>query len=171
MELAPAEPQDAPSIATVHVRSWQAAYTAILDPAWLAALSVAERAERWESILAKQESKVFVSRQGPWVTGFVSVGPCRDKGAPATQGEIWSLYTAPEVWGDGTGRSLLNHGVGHLRASGFQDTSLWVLAGNARGIRFYERCGFQRRPGSESTFELGGRQVQEVSYWRPGGGA
>ena len=167
MELAPAVPEDALPIARVHVRSWQAAYASLLDPTWLAALSVAERAERWARILANRESEVFVSRQDQRVTGFVSLGPSRDPGAAATQGEIWSLYAAPEVWGSGTGRALLGHALQHLQASGFQSASLWVLSGNERGIRFYERCGFSRVPGSENSFELGGRQVQEAAYRRP----
>jgi ribosomal protein S18 acetylase RimI-like enzyme len=39
-----------------------------------------------------------------------------------------------------------------------------VLAANARAIRFYEAAGFTIDAGSAASFELGGRQVQELRY-------
>jgi ribosomal protein S18 acetylase RimI-like enzyme len=45
---------------------------------------------------------------------------------------------------------------------GFTAVSLWVLSGNARGLRFYESLGFQREPHSEQFFERGGVKLAEV---------
>jgi ribosomal protein S18 acetylase RimI-like enzyme len=61
---------------------------------------------------------------------------------------------------------LTEHALKQLEASGYHSTSLWVLTENHRGRRFYEAFGFRAVPGSEKTFELGGRQVQELRYLR-----
>jgi ribosomal protein S18 acetylase RimI-like enzyme len=164
MPITPAAFEDAHSIATVQIRSWQAAYSAILDPDWLLSLSVEARAKRWQEILPAGDSKTHVHRHEGRVTGFVSFGKCRDEGAPGTQGEIWALYVAPETWGQGVGRALLEHAVHELRVHAFTSVSLWVLKENHRGVRFYEACGFERVPGSGKLFALGGRQVDEIAY-------
>ena len=170
MEITPAAFEDVLGIATVQIDSWQAAYGEILDAAWLAAQSDRDKADdrttRWQSIIAAKASQTAVSRHEGCITGFVSFGKCRDEGAASSQGEIWALYVAPPAWGQGTGRALLAHAKFQLRAAGFSAVSLWVLSANHRGIKFYEACGFERVIGSEKSFELGGRQVEEVAYLR-----
>jgi len=167
MHVRTALPADADGIAAVHIGSWQSAYADILDPAWLATLSVASRATGWRKVLADPAARVAVAEQTGQVTGFVSHGPCREAGAPPSRGEIMALYAAPAVWGQGHGRALLAHALAQLQADGFQSVWLWVLAGNQRAIRFYEAAGFQRVAGSETALALGGRQVDEVAYLRP----
>jgi ribosomal protein S18 acetylase RimI-like enzyme len=164
MLVVPAVIEDAHAIATVQIRSWQAAYAGILDPGWLQSLSIEERARRWQEILAANESRTLVCRDEGTVTGFVSLGKCRDEGAPESQGEIWALYAAPEVWGQGAGRALLERAIRDLNSSGLTTVSLWVLKENHRGIRFYETCGFVRAAGNGKIIEIGGREVEEVAY-------
>jgi ribosomal protein S18 acetylase RimI-like enzyme len=166
MKISAAVLEDAQAIARVHIRSWQAAYGDILEPSWLAALSVEERAVRWRQILSAAESPAAVSRQDGEVTGFVSFGRCRDEGAAASQGEILALYVAPAYWGRGTGQALLAHAASQLQVAACQSISLWVLSANLRGRKFYESCGFARISGSEKHFELGGREVEECAYRR-----
>jgi ribosomal protein S18 acetylase RimI-like enzyme len=164
MEVTPAVIEDANDIAAVQVRSWQAAYAEIFDPAWLAALSVETRSTRWHDLIAADQSHTVVSRQDGRLTGFVSFGKCRDNAAAPDTGEIFALYVGPEMWGRGCGRALLSHAVAQLRADGFASVSLWVLTANQRGIKFYETGGFERVAGSEKVFELGGRRVEEVAF-------
>jgi ribosomal protein S18 acetylase RimI-like enzyme len=166
LRIAPATPDDAEAIATVHVRSWQAAYADILAAEFLAQLSIAQRATRWRDILQKADSTTLVARREADVAGFISLGRCRDEGAPADQGEIWALYAAPQAWGQGVGRALLESAIDALRATGMKSVLLWVLGQNERGIRFYERCGFTPVAGSARLFELGGRQIDEVALVR-----
>jgi ribosomal protein S18 acetylase RimI-like enzyme len=164
MEVRPAVIEDANDFAAVQVRSWQAAYADIFEPAWLAALSVETRSKRWHDLIAANQSHTVVSNREGRLAGFVSFGKCRDTAAAANTGEIFALYVAPELWGRGCGRALLSHAVGQLRADGFASTSLWVLTANQRGISFYEALGFERVAGSEKVFELGGRRVEEVAF-------
>ena len=46
MNIRPAVVSDAEAIATVHIRSWQLAYTHLLSAEFLASLSIKQRAER-----------------------------------------------------------------------------------------------------------------------------
>jgi ribosomal protein S18 acetylase RimI-like enzyme len=158
-----ANPEDSDSIAEVHVRSWQAAYAGLLDPAFLAGLSIERRAEHWRAALRVADSTTVVAQ----VVAFVSYGACRDEGAPLDRGEIWAIYTSPEAWGKGAGRLLLEEALNALETAGKRDCALWVLSGNSRGLAFYRRAGFQEVPESRKVFELGGRQVEELQWKRP----
>jgi ribosomal protein S18 acetylase RimI-like enzyme len=162
MKIVPATVENAPGIAGVHVRSWQAAYAGILDAEFLQGISIDSRAQQWQGNLQRNESQTLVAQRGDSVLGFVSYGRCRDKDAPADRGEIWALYADPAAWGQGVGLALMRSAVAGLQALGHTSTSLWVLGQNQRGIRFYQAFGFTPVPGSAKHFELGGRQVEEV---------
>lgn len=150
-------------IAAIHIKSWQAAYAHILPGAFLATMSVADRANRWAKILAAQESTTIIAKSDTGeLAGFVSYGKCRDEGAPQDQGEIWALYASPSFWGQGFGRELFSYALNSLRAAGYSKVSLWVLTENHRGIRFYKAAGFTELEGSAKKFELGGSIVEEV---------
>ncbi len=162
MNTRPAVLEDATAIATAHVRSWQAAYAHLLSAEFLSGLSIQQRAWGWAEALGKRESEIFVAEENGVVQAFVSFGRCRDKRVPEDRGEILALYATPGVWGKGMGRALLGLALQRLRQHGYKSTSLWVLCGNQRGIRFYVASGFSAVPGSEQTVTLGGEQVEEV---------
>jgi RimJ/RimL family protein N-acetyltransferase len=52
-----------------------------------------------------------------------------------------------------------------LSEAGYRRAVLWVLAGNARARRFYERAGFAADGAENVLTGLGG--VLEVRYARP----
>ena len=53
------------------------------------------------------------------------------------------LYVRPEAWGTGVAARLHDRAVDALRAAGVGRARLWVLEGNARARRFYERRGWR----------------------------
>ncbi|UQA92253.1 GNAT family N-acetyltransferase [Streptomyces halobius] len=57
-------------------------------------------------------------------------------------------------------------GMERARASGFRSLRLWVVRGNARAQRFYERAGLAP-DGSEEAYEVGGISAPELRYWCP----
>jgi len=162
MIAVPATLEDAIAIAESHVRSWQCAYVDILDPEFLADLSVERRAKQWQDILAKQESRTLVVHSSLGVSGFVSFGHWRDDIGSRNDGEIWALYVTPAEWSKGVGSALLKSAVQGLRSIGRHGVYLWVLAENHRGIRFYQNFGFRPAKMPPKTFELGGTQLQEI---------
>ncbi|MGZ5180367.1 MAG: N-acetyltransferase family protein [Ramlibacter sp.] len=164
MRIEPAADTDCAALARVHVASWQHAYRHLLPADYLDALSVEKREAGWREVLARGGSQLLVARAAGEVLGFASFGKCRDGDAPAGRGELWALYASPQAWSRGVGRALWGAARAQLDALGFRDTSLWVLAGNARAIRFYTAAGFVAEPGSAKDVQLGGVTLREVRY-------
>lgn len=162
MDIRAASPEDCNAIAAVHVASWQAGYMGILDPAFLAGLSVERRAASWRQVLAEAQSELLVGCVGSSIVGFASFGASRDADAPARRGELRALYVVPHAWSTGAGRELWLAARARLLSLGLPTISLWVLEHNRRGIDFYSAAGFSVEPGSAKEFELGGTKLREV---------
>jgi ribosomal protein S18 acetylase RimI-like enzyme len=163
--IEPATLAEARRVAQIHVQAWQAAYVGIVADEYLASLPIEKRETMWREAIEKQLPELLVARVDDGdVAGWVSFDASRDKDAVAGAGEIWALYVDPAHWAGGVGRALLQRARERLIERGFGSISLWVLAANARAIRFYEAAGFTLEPGSAQTFELGGRSVQELRY-------
>lgn len=158
---------DARRVAQIHVQAWQVAYVGIVPDDHLASLSVDKRETMWRQAIEKRLPELLVARVAGEVAGWVSFDASRDKGAAPGGGEIWALYVDPAQWAGGLGRALLQRAQQRLNERCFASISLWVLAANARAIRFYEAAGFALDAGSAKNFELGGRSVQELRYAMP----
>lgn len=138
-----AQGDDAASIAQVHVASWRAAYAGLLPEAVLAGLSVDRCVDRWRQILSTSEpaTAILVSID-PDVCGFAVLGRSRDADAAPAIGELRAIYLDPSWWGCGHGAALHDAATRALRTAGFTEATLWVVATNARAIRFYTRHGW-----------------------------
>lgn len=154
-----AKPGDVEDLARVHVSSWQNAYIGLIDQAFLDALNVETRAERWRALLDQGRGRLLVVDWDGTVVGFCSLGPA----GQGDWGEIYAIYLAPDRWGEGLGRDLLAAAERSLRSDGHHEALLWVLAGNSRARTFYERQGW--RLGKPIRLEnIGGVDVTEVRY-------
>ncbi|MEP7101614.1 MAG: GNAT family N-acetyltransferase, partial [Burkholderiales bacterium] len=167
MTIEPATEQDAQAVAKIHVDAWRAAFVGIVPDDYLAALSVEQRFEMWRQAITDQAPELLVARLDGRVIGWVSFGPSRDKDAAADASEIWAIYLDPSHVGNGVGRALWLHARKRLIERGFKSAMLWVLSGNARAIRFYERAGFTVDAGPPQRFTLGGRELEELRYMTP----
>lgn len=139
-----ATPADAVGIARVHVLSWQAGYRGLMDQGILDALSVDDRAARWDGILSEPHPltiDTLVAESEDEIVGWVSFGAGRDEGAEA-EGEVYGIYSDPGSWSRGVGHALLTAAEGALRAAGHRTAFLWVLDGNERADSFYLRHGW-----------------------------
>ena len=159
MEIRRASVADAAGIASVHVRTWQAAYAHIFGSERLAQLDVRRRVEGWTRVLADGEP-VFVADDDGRVVAFVSVGAC---GELEGVGELYAIYALPEAWGSGAGAGLMRAAVEQLGADGYREAILWVLEDNPRARRFYEREGWYADGGrkEDDFFRV---PVTEVRY-------
>ena len=162
---------DAEAIARVHTHSWQLAYQGILSKDFLDGLRWETRVERWEKGLSDprpNSNSVFVSTTiDGLVTGFASIGEVRDEDLmPQKFFELYAIYVAPEYWDLGVGKALWNAALASV-PSGTAGVSLWVLAQNERGRRFYERSGFES-DGTRRIEKIGGIDLEEMRYSRPG---
>jgi GNAT superfamily N-acetyltransferase len=121
-----------------------------------------ERAAGWEGAPRRERrgGAILVAEQAGQVTGFANVGPADD---PPGAGELYAINVDPDHWGTGAGPALLAAAEAELARLGFAELVLWVLPGNARARRFYERAGWTA-DGAERTAEVLGVTVPEVRY-------
>jgi GNAT superfamily N-acetyltransferase len=160
----PMVPGDFDAVCELHVRAWQSAYRGIVPQAHLDRMDPAERARRTRD---RSLSGQHVAEAGGEVIGWLSIGPYRfedDSHSPGPGcGEIAAIYLRPDQVGTGAGRALLAYGLTELDRAGLRPVLLWVLTGNARARRFYEKAGFHL-DGATHTYEVGGATLPEVRY-------
>ena len=150
---------DAAELARIHVASWQAAYRGLIDQSFLDSLNVADRTDNWSRILRQTRGRALVAESNGEMVGFCVVGPSLD----LDWGEVYSIYLAPQHWGQGHGRELLAAAEQALADSGHHRAMLWVLDTNHRARAFYERQGWVI--GKPIRIEnIGGRDVNKVRY-------
>lgn len=159
---------DAAAISRLHVSSWREAYTGLLPDDLLANQSFERRLQYWAKVLDPLEvspSVFWVVADGETVLGFASAGPSRDADRVGEDfWEVFAIYLSADHWGLGLGSALFRQAL----LSAAQEAvaaSLWVLDGNERAIRFYERHGFSH-DGTVRVETLGGQQVRELRYTR-----
>ena len=158
---------DAPGIARVHARSWQAGYRGIVADSFLGGLDDDVWVERWRTIFTepREGARTLVSAEGGEVTGFARIGPVRDPDPPGQAwDEVYAIYLHPAWWGRGVGSALM---VGALDtvAEDVPGVSLWVFRDNARARAFYERHGFEF-DGLAQEITIEGQRLSEVRYRR-----
>ena len=159
MNVRAATPADAPGIAAVHVRTWQAAYRHAFPDALLDGLSLEEHEQWWRGVVDGESEHVWVADDGGTVVGFASAGPSRSE---QDVGELFALYVLPEAWGSGTAHALMNAVLGWLLAEEYTTAMLWVLEDNPRARAFYEREGWRFDRVEEQSVR--GHRVMSALY-------
>jgi len=159
MRIRSATPDDAEAVERIRVRGWQAAYRQIFPPALLDGMPLDW--SRWRARLDRPPGgwSILVGEAEWRVVGFAAMGPDRD-GTPA--GELFALYVDPDRWSRGAGWALLAAAEEHL-SERHPEAILWVLEGNERARRFYERAGWALEP-STRDFEFETVRVPIVRY-------
>ena len=171
IEIRAAVPEDAASIARVHVDSWQSTYAGIVPAEYLAGLSYRNRESHWKELLTADRpgTSYFVAEtEGGDIVGFANAGPERE-GNRTYRGELYAIYILEEYQSMGLGRRLFASVTRRLLADGFNSMLLWVLEDNRPAIRFYESLGGERV--GQQTIAIGGAELVEVAYgWKEVGG-
>ena len=90
-------------------------------------------------IAFRNTDRILVAKDAGRVIGFAAYGPYRDSGLREA-GEVYAIYILREYYGKGVGYALMNAAVERLK--GYSAIAVWVLEGNRRAIRFYQRYGF-----------------------------
>lgn len=152
-----------PSIAEIHVRSWQAAYRGVLSDDLLDGLSVTEREASWQVLLGDTEHhslNLVAEDEGGALAGFCAVTtPSRDAKEDEPLAEVGALYVDPDRWREGAGAAMLIAAFEMLKERGWPDVVLWVLPENRRALAFYARFGFAIEEGVEKREGRSGQPV------------
>lgn len=133
----PLRPEDAEQLGPLHVGIWQQTYVGLMSDEHLASLDQAASVEWWRSVLTDEDAPTSLGAFTPdgELAGWITVGPARDDDAPCER-ELWVLNLDQAHHGSGLATRLVTQTLGDERAY------LWVVEGNARAIRFYEKHGF-----------------------------
>ena len=131
----------------VHYKSWHETYKGLIDADCLERHTL----EKCIATAHKWPNNILVAKDGERVIGFVGCGAYRDDTLPAC-GEVFAIYVLAEYHGQRVGYELMKAAIEKL--SEYKRVAVWVLKGNERAIRFYERFGF-RFDGAEKEIMLG----------------
>jgi ribosomal protein S18 acetylase RimI-like enzyme len=157
---------DADAIARVHVETWRAGYRGLLPDEEIGKITLEQRRAFWKGELAKSgPRKIDVAQDGIAVIGFCSYGPTRDNDA-AGAAEIYAVYVHPDTWRRGAGRRLCERAALAAAERGHDAITLWVVKGNERACRFYERIGFRPDGGARSNTRFLATPFDEIRYRR-----
>jgi GNAT superfamily N-acetyltransferase len=164
IDVRPANVNDAPAIARVHVESWQATYPGIVPQQILDNLSVERRLAGWSRLLASPgEARVWIGELDGRVVGFAGTARPVDPAMGAGVAELETIYLLPVAQGRGLGRLLMRRATDDLVERGFPSAILWVLTDNERARRFYEAGGW-RLDGGAQMLDFDGTPVEEIRY-------
>ena len=136
MQLRTANEDDLAEVGALHYRSRAAAYAHFLSPATLTFGGGGALGEwwterwRWE----RDTHRMTVAVDDDLLVGFAYVGPGEEPGTT----ELNAIHVDPVYVGTGVGRLLMRDALRHLDGRAV----LWVLEGNERARRFYERGGW-----------------------------
>ena len=168
-----ATPEDAPAVADMYTRAWQAAYRGLLADAYLDALDAGEQASK---MCVPDCGSLALSRDYPQFAAYVAIGNGRILGwcfsGPASapehteSGEIYALYVDPDHLGKGTGKRLFNAAARHIQAEGYDALYADALVGNTIAHNFYTRLK-GRSFTNIADKDVGGTQVACRRYYWP----
>jgi GNAT superfamily N-acetyltransferase len=147
---------DVASAAACHLACWQEAYTDLVQPDRLAALTgdVAAKCEMWRRVVS-QGNPPLVAVHGTEVVGFIGAGPETEAGV-AADFQLHVLNVRRSYWGTGLAQRLYDEAVGD------RDAFLWVMRDNARARAFYARNGFLPDGATKIDPEFGVQIIRMV---------
>lgn len=161
---------DVPAVAEVRVSGWQHAYRGLVPHTYLDRMDAGSDAARLYARLEYPDPHVedmVAEAEDGTVAGWSCLVPYRldetDGGRFDGDGELYAIYLRPEWIGRGVGRALVRDAIARSTGRDWPELRLWVLEGNARARRFYERAGFAHDGGRE-PFTVDGVAVPEVRY-------
>ena len=159
------KPEDAPSVAEIHIASWREAYRGIIRQDFLDSLDVAQRSAGWKAGVEKNDPPILrlvCEREGK-ILGFAcGLGNRSPTEMPDCDSELWAIYVDPQSTRGGVGRALLEGFKAELRAVGKTKLCIWALQENTRARRFYEKSGGVLK-GTKIT-KIAGQELPEVGY-------
>lgn len=154
--------EDADALGNIHSASWRAAYKGIIPDSVLDGFTPEKRAERFRNAMRNKNEETSIILVNSMPAGFITLGKCRDEDAGTGWGEIWGIYMHPDYWHSGIGSLLFNWGLEELGERGFDTAALWVLEGNSRARKFYEKHGFEKE-GTSKIIQLD-KELREIRY-------
>lgn len=134
-----ANPEDYADIATIHFKSWHAAYLGLLPASYINDKNTLCKKKRmWQALMAHPDVSVWIAYDAHHNNlGFIGYFTNHK------DYEITTLYVLPDYQGLGIGTQLMTASLQALLESHINaHFSLWVLEANVAAIDFYQKFGF-----------------------------
>ena len=136
-----ANPEDYADIATIHFKSWHAAYLGLLPASYININdknTLCKKKKMWQGLMAHPDVIVWVAYDAHHNNlGFIGYFTNHK------DYEITTLYVLPDYQGLGIGTQLMTASLQALLESHINaHFSLWVLEANVAAIDFYQKFGF-----------------------------
>lgn len=158
-----AEMTDAPAIAALHAKSWQATYHNSMSTHYLQNIAPQERLDVWTARINNPLPArwTLLAEEDGELLGFICLETNHDKRWGAL---VDNLHVNGNYQGRGIGRQLMRQGVEHLRQNAASTNFyLWVLTDNAQAIEFYQRMN-GRQEGLAENQILAGNKITVYRY-------
>lgn len=147
LEIRTARPEDAATLADIHVRAWREAYPTMVEAHVLDNLDPEVGATRWGEIIAGGHgvSDVVVATIDDHPVGFCTISaPTRDLDEGDGVAEISAIYVDPTAYRSGAGKAMMEEALRRLHAGFWHTCTVWTLTDNHRAHAFYATFGFER---------------------------
>jgi GNAT superfamily N-acetyltransferase len=167
---------DARTLAEINVLTWRAAYREIVPAAYLDSLDIERMHERWIARIEGPADRVnLLAEVDGRVAAYAVVGSYRAQHDAEPEdttgwGELYAIYTRPELQGRGAGQAVHDAALGALVDRGFGTVALWVLRENAKTQRWYANRGW-RADGASSQWLGAGVPLEEIRLSRTTNGS
>ena len=160
-----ARPSDATDLAELQAVTWRETYPGLLPQPILDGLTLPRLHRNWRAELTSQsedhDHAILIAERDEEPIGFGTCGMSRGRIDP-WDAEINMLYVRASAQGRGAGQLLLSAMARHLLARGMFSAGVWVVRGNGRARRFYERQG--GRPSAFRRDAMQGWLIPVASY-------
>jgi ribosomal protein S18 acetylase RimI-like enzyme len=159
IDVRPARPSDAASLADVYAAAWREAYSGIIPALTLERMIVRRSPAWWRDVMARRS--ILVLDVGGTLAGYSSFAAMHGRGR-AGAAEVQELYLRPEYQGIGLGVRLFAAVLKRVRSRGYPRVLVRALVDNDRANAFYRRRGGKLVARNEET--LGGRTLPCIWY-------
>jgi GNAT superfamily N-acetyltransferase len=141
LRVRPAVVADHAEIGDAHAAAWEAAYTHIFDPSFLAAAAQGRRVGWQRSIarLVAPPNLLLVGEADGLVRAFAHAVP---RGDTPDHAQILGFFAHPDVWGTGLAVLLMRQTCDALATSGFHEVALWAPREARQARHFYGKVDF-----------------------------
>lgn len=157
LTIRPIAPDEALTIAQIHIASWRDAYRGVLREEYLASEVVADRTAVWTERFNSRDPRCFgfIAELVSEPAGFIFLHGAADE----TWGTLLdNLHVLPEHKRRGIGLRLIEAAAREtLARHPHEQVHLWVFEANIPARRFYEK--------------LEGQEVERTIVTAPGGGS
>lgn len=158
-----AKPADAPDMAEIHARSWEAAYKDIIPAEYIKEKN-AIRPTLFRRIITDENTTQYVIAADGKTVGIMCIAPPQDDDTDDSFYELHGIYLHPDYYRQGIGTQVMEFAFNKARSIGKINMTVWVFAENTNAINFYIKCGFA---ADEKTKTLScGKEMQCIRMRR-----